>query len=157
SADYLNYYDFNHDGKLDLLAISTSSSAMVTLLGTGTGTLPVPMAYAASVRPPSAALIPISDGSTMVVTPDTLTMQILYTVISAAGPVNAPPYNFVVTSAASSLNAIASADLNGDGQADVVTVEANSRTPVAVMISQGGQFNAPVRYALAPNPLCSPC
>ncbi|HYW43991.1 MAG TPA: VCBS repeat-containing protein [Bryobacteraceae bacterium] len=157
-AQYLAYSDFNHDGKLDLAVASVQSSAMVLLFGKGDGTFQPPRAYAVGNSPSSIGVLPFTNGYTALVMADQFWIDDATIFISPTGDLDAPPYNFAGISPASSLTAIAAVDLNGDGNPDVVTTESYSSTPVAVMISQGGtQFNAPVKYALAPNPLCSPC
>jgi hypothetical protein len=103
-------------------------------------------------------VIPFDDGYSALVLPDQFWIDDVAILVTPQGEVGATPYNSVGISAESSLSAIAAVDLNGDGQPDVVTTESYSSAPVAVMLSQGGtQFKAPVKYPLAPNPLCSPC
>jgi uncharacterized protein (TIGR03437 family) len=156
-AQSLAYSDFNHDGNLDLVIASEHSSATVMLFGKGNGTFQPAAAYAVGTNPASIGVLPFPSGNTALVLADQVSIDDLIIIISPQGEVPAPEYNFVGISSLSGLTAVAAVDLNGDGQPDVVTAESYSSTPVAVMISQGAQFNAPVKYPLAPNPLCSPC
>jgi len=65
---------------------------------------------------------------------------------AASGVIGAPQYNFVGGHPAG----IAAADLNGDGQPDVVITGGSS--DVSVMIAQSGTtFKAPLGYSLGPN------
>jgi len=145
-VEYLAFGDFNHDGKMDLLASSNYSSALAMLLGKGDGTFQAPALTAGPNNPASIGLLPISDGTTVAVTADSLTGNAWFTVISPQGVVSGPPLNFV----GGSPTGVAMADLNGDGQPDAVITGASS--DVVVMLSQAGGFASPVGYSLPNSP-----
>jgi len=147
--NYLAFGDFNHDGKLDLAAASYRSNAMVILLGNGGGTFHSPAAYATGNFAQSIGVEPLDDGTTLLVTADGITGDVLFTVVTPQGVVGAPPLDVV----GGQPTAVAAADLNGDGMPDVVLTGASS--DVSVLIAQaGGQFKAAVGYSLGqPSPL----
>jgi len=144
--EYLAYSDFNHDGKLDLAVAGEFENALIMLLGNGNGTFQAPAVHAVGDTPQSLSVVPLDDGNTMLAAPDNITGDVIYTVVSPDGTVNAARYNIVPGSP----GAIATGDLNGDGQPDVVVTGGSD--PVSVMIAQlGTQFRAPVGYPLDAN------
>ena len=145
-VEYLAFADFNHDGKMDLLASSNNSSALAMLLGKGDGTFQAPALTAGPNNPASIGLLPVSDGTTLAVTADSLTGNAWFTVISAQGVVSGPPLNFI----GGMPTGVAIADLNGDGQPDAVVTGASN--DVVVMLSQAGVFRSPVGYSLPNSP-----
>ncbi|HYW44248.1 MAG TPA: VCBS repeat-containing protein [Bryobacteraceae bacterium] len=151
SPAYMAYSDFNHDGKLDLV-VTGGPNAMVMLAGKGDGTFQQPAAYAVSNSPSSIAVAPLQDGNTLLITADNVTGDDLFIIVSPQGSVGAPPFNFAGTTPAG----IVAADLNNDGQPDVVIPDVLTGS-VWVMLSQGGtQFGAPQQFPIAAAGLYEP-
>jgi len=143
---FLAYNDFNNDGKPDLAAACPKSNAFVILTGNGDGTFQPPVSYGAGNSPASIGVLPLRDGSSEIFTADHVTRELLFTPVTPQGDVAAPPFNTV----GGHPTGIAAADLNNDGQPDVVITGGSS--DVSVMIAQSGtQFKAPVGYSLGPS------
>jgi hypothetical protein len=139
---YLAYSDFNRDGKLDVAVACYNSSAIVMLLGNGNGTFQSPAAHLAGNHPGSIAVLPLSDGYSMVFTGDMVTGDTIVVLVNPQGAVLTPAYNFV----GSYPSGIAAPDLNADGQPDVVTANAGSGD-VSVLVGQAvAQFQPAVAY-----------
>jgi uncharacterized protein (TIGR03437 family) len=140
-VQYLAFSDFNHDGKLDLAAASSHSSALVMLAGKGDGSFQAPAFYAIGNRPGSLGVAPLQDGNTLLVSADGLTGNPWITIVSPQGVPGAP----ALTLLGGSPTGVAAADLNGDGQPDAVVVGGSG---VSVVLSKGGAYQAPVKYSL---------
>ena len=146
--------DFNKDGKLDL-AVSDSTNATVSiLLGDGTGHFPNENDYAAGYGIVSSNILGSlyamdldGDGNLDVVIasghPDMLAGTNAVTAFFGRGDgtLIGPPAYRVGTG----LNALAVADLNGDGKPDIA---AASGTVWILLSSGGGNFTTPVSIGL---------
>jgi uncharacterized protein (TIGR03437 family) len=141
-VEYLAYTEFNHDGKLDLIATSQHFGAFVLLFGNGSGGFQTPSVYSAGNQPASVGVGPLQDGNTLVVTADSITGNTCVTVVSSQGVVGAPPVNFL----GGSLTGVATGDLNGDGKPDAVAV--GGANEVSVSLLNGTAFKAPAGYSL---------
>ncbi|HEX3746851.1 MAG TPA: FG-GAP-like repeat-containing protein [Bryobacteraceae bacterium] len=140
--NYLAYADFDHDGKLDVIAASHQNSALVMLLGKGDGSFQTPAFYAIGNQPASLGVAPLQDGNTLIVSADSLTGDAWTTVVSPQGVVGAPPLIFL----GGSLTGVAAVDLNGDGTPDAVAVGGSQ--DVSVVLSKSAAYQAPVNYSL---------
>ena len=144
---YLAYADLDHDGNTDLIAVSSSASAMIVLLGKGNGTFQNPAYYAAGDGASTAVVQPLSDGTSFLMTPD-LGGSVWVTAVSPTGDIGAPALAMV----GGAPTGVAVGDLNGDGQPDAVVTGGSS--DVSVLLGNNGQFQNPVGYALGqPSPL----
>jgi hypothetical protein len=118
---YLSYVDLNHDGNLDLVIADEIINGIATLLGNGDGTFQAPAFYAGAAQQGGASVgvAPLADGTTAIFTPDDLTGVLWMVVAKPDGTVNSPP----IQSLGKSLSGIAAADVNGDGQADLLVTD----------------------------------
>jgi FG-GAP-like repeat/FG-GAP repeat/Abnormal spindle-like microcephaly-assoc'd, ASPM-SPD-2-Hydin len=139
--------DFNSDGYLDL-AIVTDNTVDI-MLGNGDGTFQAPVSYAAGYLPLALAVGDLNgDGCLDVAVGN----QHVGEGIPAGGftPLLGDCDGEFKTGSSSStarnVRSIAVGDLNGDGFADVITGNLNSRS-ISVVLSNGdGTFQAPVNY-----------
>jgi hypothetical protein len=148
---YLSYTDLNHDGNMDLVIADPNSNGMATLLGNGDGTFLTPTLYVASAQQGGVSLgvAPLADGTTAIFTPDDLTNGVLLTFAGPDGTVISP----VIQPLGKGLSGIAAADVNGDGQPDLLITDATAGN-LSVLLGTGtGQFGAPATYALGSKPL----
>jgi hypothetical protein len=144
-GEFLAVSDFNHDGNPDLAAVSMQSNALMMLFGNGDGTFQAAIPYVTGNSPQSIGVVPLDDGNTVLFTADSITGNTWFTAVSPDGTINLPRLNSV----GGSPGGIAVADLNGDGQPDVVV--AGAHDDVDVLLSQNGQFGVPTGYSLGPN------
>jgi hypothetical protein len=146
--------DVNGDGKLDLVMLDTNHNVDV-FLGNGGGTFQTPAVYAGGANSIALAVGDFTgDGH-----PD---IAVLNSPSSGNGSVNILLNNGDGTFSvfASSANAgitpsaIAAADLNGDGKADLVVSNKNGFSSiVSVLLSNGdGSFKVPVTYGVQADP-----
>ncbi|HUB77560.1 MAG TPA: FG-GAP-like repeat-containing protein [Bryobacteraceae bacterium] len=146
-APYLAFADLNHDGHQDLVLPSTLSNALVVLAGKGDGTFQPPASYAVGNNPGSIGVVPLDDGNTILLTPDSISGGTLLTPVSPTGAVGAPAFTPVGGKPA----AVAAADFNGDGQPDAAIAAGSS--DVTVALSKNGQFAVTAGYSLGkPSP-----
>jgi hypothetical protein len=151
--------DVNRDGKLDVVAISGTSNVVVSvLLNTGAGALGAPTTYAASTgfgnTPTNLALADVNrDGN-----PDVLTTNSDSNgsgVIGVLLGTGTGAFGAVATlgiGAGARPASIAAADLNGDGNPDLVVANgsqpgASNTSRIAVLLGTGtGTFGAATNY-----------
>jgi len=145
----LAYSDLNNDGNWDLVATSPSSSATIVMFGKGDGTFQPPAYYAAGNSAGSVAVLPLDDGTSILVTSDQVSGRLWLNTVSAAGAIGAPPLDMV----GGMPTGVAVADLNGDGQPDAVV--AGGSSDVSVLLGQqNGQVAGPTGYSLGqPSPM----
>jgi hypothetical protein len=139
--DYLAAADLNHDGNLDLVAVSQNASGMIVLSGKGDGAFQPLSAYATGNSPASIAVQQLPDGNSLLIVPDQITDSFWFSIVSPEGAVGAPPLNLV----GGAPEGIAIADLNGDGEPDAVVTGGSQE--VAVLLSNGKALQAPVAYS----------
>src|SRR5207302_322553 len=146
--------DVNGDGKLDLEMLDSKNEVDV-FLGNGDGTFQAPAVYTAGATPKALALGDFNgDGH-----PD---IAVMNTPSSGNGTINIllnngdGTFSAFATTANSGLtpSAVAAADLNGDGKADLVVTNKNGfSSTISILISNGdGSFKAPVSYAVEGDP-----
>lgn len=138
-STYLAYTDLNSDGKVDLVAAARSSNALVLLFGNGNGGFQPPEAYVAGNYPSSVAPVPNDDGSTFLLSGESLSRQTAILPVSRTGAVSAPRFRFV----GGTPSDVKTADLNGDGQPDVVVANGNI---VVLASSADGKLSSPVGF-----------
>jgi hypothetical protein len=149
-TEFLAYNDFNHDGNLDLLASSQHSNALMMLLGNGDGTFQPPVPYVTGNNPTSIGVVPLSDGTSLITTADSITGSPWIAIASPNGALGAP----TLKSVGGFPTGVAVADLSGDGLPDVVVTGAAD--DVDVLLSQNGQLGPETGYALgaySPQPI----
>jgi hypothetical protein len=146
--------DVNGDGKLDLVMFDSKNEVDV-FLGNGDGTFQAPAIYTAGANPKALAVGDFNgDGH-----PD---IAVMNTPSSGSGTVNIllnngdGTFSAFATAANAGLtpSAIAAADLNGDGKADLVVTNKNGfNSTVSILISNGdGSFKAAVAYPVDGDP-----
>jgi len=145
---YLAYSDLNNDGNVDLVAVSSQASALIEMFGNGDGTFKTPSFYTAGNNSGSVGVIPLQDGTSLILTPDQVSGNLWNMSVTSQGIIGAPPLNIV----GGAPTGIAVADLIGNGQADAVVTGGSS--DLQVLLGQSGVFSAPVGYSLAqPSPM----
>jgi hypothetical protein len=147
--------DLNGDGKLDLVMLDSNKNVDV-FLGNGDGTFQTPSVYAAGASPkgmaigdftgnghPDIAVINTASGSG----DGTVTILLnnghgIFSPFATAADAGLTP------------TAVAAADFNGDGKADLVVTNNNGfSSTVSILTSNGdGSFKAPVTYAVEADP-----
>jgi hypothetical protein len=149
--------DFNGDGHLDLVAISTElgNDETLVLLGNGDGTFQKPAAYTMSGPALLATADFNGDHKTDILTADVFVDVSLLTVLLGKGDGTfqvAPQTTLTAFAAGATSVGMVSADLNGDGLTDFVVAES---TGAQVLLGSGddqftaGQFIATVANAIA--------
>jgi hypothetical protein len=142
--------DFNHDGKLDFV-VAVMPDGATTFLGNGDGTFQSAIPAFVSTGNGSAAAGDLNrDGNLDLVLPNS-TAKGVYVLLGKGDGTFGPATNFnVPISLASSLYALAVADLNHDGKPDVVAVEQLASNAVTVMMGDGtGKLTILTNYALS--------
>jgi len=144
--------DFNGDGIPDLAVVNTGSNNVTLLLGNGSGGF-----TAASGGPFAVAPAPASvaagdfngDGKPDLVTASTGTPGIVSILIGKGDGTFQPAVTYPMLPGLALGPAIAVADFNGDGKADLATANINS-AHVAVLLGNGdGTFGSAVGYLAA--------
>ncbi|AMR26210.1 hypothetical protein A0257_03285 [Hymenobacter psoromatis] len=140
--------DVNGDGKPDFLTANYYSSTVCVQLGTGTGSFSSMAVYStgAGSFPCSVAVADVNgDGKPDVLTANSETNTVAVLLGTGTGSFgNRITYS---TGANSSPNSIVAADVNGDGQPDLLTANLYSST-VGVLLSTGaGSFGAVTTYS----------
>ena len=137
--------DVNGDGHLDLLTANVRSNAVGVLLGTGAGNFELVRTYSTGAQsgPLRVAVADVNgDGRLDLLTANSTTNAVGVLVGTPSGdfgPVTAYP-----AGPASNPFDVAVADVNGDGQLDVLTANAGSHT-VGVLLGTGTGSFGPVR------------
>lgn len=142
--------DFNHDGKLDFV-VAVNPVGISTLIGNGDGTFQPAVVKGVSLGNGSAASGDLNhDGNLDLVLPNSTAKGVNVLLGNGDGTFGAATNFTVPTSLASSLYAIAVADLNHDGNPDVVTAEQLASNAVTVLLGDGtGKLTVFTNYALS--------
>lgn len=138
--------DFNKDGNLDWVAGNTTQTRLTVALGNGNGTFQDDVNYAVGQGPEVAAGDFNKDGKLDIVTVDYPTAQVSVLLGNSDGTFQPA----IKTPVPGAFYGIAVADLNGDGNPDVVVGDSTGGTPrnVNVLLGKGdGTFATPVRYS----------
>jgi Bacterial Ig-like domain (group 3)/FG-GAP-like repeat len=155
--------DIDGDGKLDAVTLTSTTDnsgnvnlALVTLKGNGDGTFATPVSYPVGTPPPnggfSSSNLALGDTSATG-KPDAVVYQngSLYLLENNGAGTFASP---VLIDTENGFQALAVADVNGDGKADIVALTSTQVNPITftnsllVYLSQGnGTFAAPVTVA----------
>lgn len=146
SSGQLAVADFNGDGNLDWVAGSATQMFLTVVLGNGNGTFRAGVNYAVGQGPEVAAGDFNKDGKLDVVTVDYPTAEVSVLLGNSNGTFQPA----IKTPVPGAYYGIAVADLNGDGNPDVVTGDSTGSSPrnVNVLLGKGdGTFAAPVRYS----------
>ena len=138
--------DFNGDGNLDWVAGSATQMFLTVVLGNGNGTFRAGVNYAVGQGPEVAAGDFNKDGKLDLVTVDYPTAEVSVLLGNSDGTFHPA----IKTPVPGAYYGIAVADLNGDGNPDVVTGDSTGGVPrnVNVLLGKGdGTFAAPVKYS----------
>jgi len=153
--------DINGDGKLDAVTLTSTTDnsgnvnlALVTLKGNGDGTFATPVSYPVGTPSPNGFFPDLALGDTRATgKPDAVLYEngSLYLLENNGTGTFATP---VLVDTENGFQALAVADVNGDGNADIVAVTSTPVNPTTttnsllVYLSQGnGTFAAPVTVA----------
>ena len=145
AVGYLSFADLNHDGKLDLVIADEDASAMAIMRGNGDGTFQPTQKYLAASHPTITAPIPLGDGNTAIISPDSDDGGLTVVFVASDGTVHSPLLQTLGNNPA----VITSADLNGDHHADLVITDPDTASLYVELGDGKGQFSAPVAYPLA--------
>jgi uncharacterized protein (TIGR03437 family) len=145
---YLAYTDLNHDGKLDLVIADQFASAAAVMLGNGDGSFQPSNEYVVSAQPVSIAAIPMDDGNTLILTGDSADGNLISNFVASNGTAAMP----VLQTLGMGPAAIATGDLNGDHQPDLVITDPATGGIYVELATGKGQFGSPVTYSLGTQP-----
>jgi len=145
---YLAYTDLNHDGKPDLVIADEFASAAAIMLGNGDGTFQPSNEYVVSTQPITIAAIPMGDGNTLILTSDGTDGGLVNNFVARNGTPAMP----VLQTLGMAPAAIATGDLNGDQQPDLVITDPAAGSIYVELSTGKGQFGNPVTYSLGSQP-----
>ncbi len=145
---HLAYADLNHDGKLDLIIPDRLASAMEVMAGNGDGTFQPGKEYLAATQPLSIGILPLGDGNTSLITADNAGSGLFLFFVNNDGTVQSPELQMI----GSRPSAVATADLNGDRQPDIVITDADAGTVTVKLASGKARFSNPTVYPAGPQP-----
>lgn len=147
-AGYVSYVDLNHDGNLDLVIADQLASAMAIMFGNGDGTFQAAKEYLATSQVVSILPLPVQDGTTMLLMIDNVAPEIITFFATSDGTVKSPLLQTLGQQPA----AIATADLNGDSQPDLVITDSAASDLIVKLGSGGGVFAGTATYPLGSQP-----
>jgi hypothetical protein len=143
--------DFNGDGKLDLLLLTPdfgSGSTMAVLLGNGDGTFGAPVTYSVPVGAYLALGDFNGDGKPDIAVSGGVSggvsgSEVSILINNGDGTFKSP----TDYSIPGNVQALAVADLNGDGKLDLVVPSGGTSATISVLLGNGdGTFGSPIEY-----------
>jgi hypothetical protein len=144
SPRYLAVGDFNRDGKIDVVTVSSSflsdSGTVSVLLGNGDGTFQAPLNYSLGAAPVAVAVADVNgDGKPDFITANRYSSSVSVLLGNGNGTFQSP-VNYAITNAPEGL---AVGDFNGDGKADLAVATNYSKNTVSILLGNGnGTFGA---------------
>jgi Ca2+-binding RTX toxin-like protein len=141
--------DFNGDGKADLVVADQSANEIQVLLGNGDGTFASPRAYSVPNGPSSVITADVNgDGVPDILVASSATDQVTVFLGNGDGTFAAPIQTPISAGISVGPNSIAVADVNGDGNADLIVADGYGGN-VSILPGNGnGTFGSPVSFAL---------
>jgi FG-GAP-like repeat/Bacterial Ig-like domain len=153
ASDAMKLADINGDGKWDLIVAEPTNQTVAVLIGNGTGGFQAPIGYEFQANTASIALTD-ANGDTV---PDLFViLKGIYTA-SAQIALNNGTGTFELTSplgyeTGTKASKVSVADINADGNLDVVSVGSDGTTLASVMLGNGdGTLQSKQEYSLTKN------
>ena len=134
--------DFNHDGKLDVVAVNNEQNSVSVFLGNGDGTLRPSTLYVAGSGPTSVAVGDFNhDGKLDLAVTNGNDNTVSILLGNGSGTFQAP-VNYAVNAPYS----VAVGDFNGDGKLDLAVADISDNTAAVLLGNGDGTFQAAVQY-----------
>ena len=148
--------DVNGDGKADLITANYGSDSVSVLTNRGDGTFNAKIDYTAGSRPSSVTTADVNgDGKADLIVANRFSDSVPYNSYSVSVLTNRGDGTFntkVDYTVGDSPYSVTTADVNGDGKADLIVANGASNT-VSVLTNRGdGTFNAKVDYTVGSSP-----
>lgn len=146
--------DLNGDGIPDIATSNTNSNNISILLGNGTGTFSNSSNFSVANSPTSITSADFnSDGKIDLATGNYVSGNVSVLLGTGTGSFSPPINSPVGPNGTIGPNAICSADFNGDGNADLATVNDSLSNTAWVLFGTGtGSFSTAVSYTVHTNP-----
>ncbi len=112
----LAFADLNNDGHMDLVGVDFTGNALSVMFGNGDGTFRLGGRSLTATQSASVSVIPLLDGTSLILTSDGNTGNMVVQVAALDGTSSTPD----ALDGGARLTAVAAGDLNGDGKPDVV-------------------------------------